>query len=192
LSFIGKNRYPCKPGLTKEMTKEIIIAEKTRKTRKAEKRAGKMEVTDAAVAKPKVDKAKKEKGVPKKDADKEKEKDKEGKKSKKDKKASKEEVVDLEALFANKEKPSAQKASDEIDELFASSKKPSTAKPTPSGPAKRPLTDAEDEDFTDSRGLKKKRRPTTAEGFPIYTAAEMRVGQGGDTPDCPFDCQCCF
>jgi len=179
--------------MTKE-TKEIITAETAKKVGKTEKNAEK-KVKDAAVANPKEEKVKKGKDETKKKDKKDADSDDDKKKEKKDKKKSKDGEVDLAALFANKEKSSTQKskAADEIDELFAA-KKPSTGKPT-SEPAKRhspPMAGAEDEDFTDSRGLKKKRRPTTAEGFPIYTATEMRVGQGGDTPDCPFDCQCCF
>lgn len=30
-------------------------------------------------------------------------------------------------------------------------------------------------------------------GLPIYTIAQLKIGQGkGDTPLCPFDCDCCF
>jgi len=29
-------------------------------------------------------------------------------------------------------------------------------------------------------------------GMPIYTADQLKMGQGGDTADCPFDCDCCF
>ncbi|KAF0695784.1 Aste57867_13435 [Aphanomyces stellatus] len=32
-----------------------------------------------------------------------------------------------------------------------------------------------------------------ADGMAIYTEESLRIGQGnGDTPDCPFDCWCCF
>lgn len=30
------------------------------------------------------------------------------------------------------------------------------------------------------------------EGLPIYTTEELKVGAGGDTDNCPFDCECCF
>ena len=30
------------------------------------------------------------------------------------------------------------------------------------------------------------------DGLPIYTAKSLGIGRGGDTPDCPFDCWCCF
>lgn len=100
-----------------------------------------------------------------------------------------------------------QKASNEIDDLFAVKKTKETtiADLQKSGkktdkrscpPGDQPRTTAADEDddddFGDSRGLRKKKRPTTEEGYPIYTVKEMKIGLGGDTPDCPFDCECCF
>eukprot|EP00920_Eleutheroschizon_duboscqi_P032325 GHVT01077946.1.p1 GENE.GHVT01077946.1~~GHVT01077946.1.p1 ORF type:complete len:143 (-),score=43.95 GHVT01077946.1:190-618(-) len=36
------------------------------------------------------------------------------------------------------------------------------------------------------------RRNFTPDGLPIYTEAELGIGQGGGTSDCPFDCACCF
>jgi hypothetical protein len=32
----------------------------------------------------------------------------------------------------------------------------------------------------------------TEEGWKVYTPEELNIGKGGDTPDCPFDCNCCF
>jgi hypothetical protein len=29
-------------------------------------------------------------------------------------------------------------------------------------------------------------------GFPVYKAHLLKVGDGGGTPLCPFDCNCCF
>ena len=29
-------------------------------------------------------------------------------------------------------------------------------------------------------------------GLPVYKAHLLKVGEGGGTPDCPFDCSCCF
>ncbi|CAL1696054.1 unnamed protein product [Somion occarium] len=65
----------------------------------------------------------------------------------------------------------------------------STARPLPS---KKPRPDKEDEErFKDSRGSGPRR--TTEEGFSIYKEDELGItDQGGDTPLCPFDCQCCF
>lgn len=87
----------------------------------------------------------------------------------------------------------------EIDDLF-SRKKPSTDPiaetntskktiPTIPPPASLP---SDDDDWTDSKGARRRRRPTTDEGYPIFTATEMKIGLGGDTPECPFDCSCCY
>ncbi|GAA5824977.1 hypothetical protein JCM11251_006047 [Rhodosporidiobolus azoricus] len=46
----------------------------------------------------------------------------------------------------------------------------------------------EEERFMDSRGTRKK----TEDGLPIYDEAELRIGLGGGTELCPFDCDCCF
>ena len=37
------------------------------------------------------------------------------------------------------------------------------------------------------------RKKTTEEGFKVYTEEELglKAGVGGDTADCPFDCECC-
>ncbi|KAI9062961.1 DUF1764-domain-containing protein [Trametes sanguinea] len=58
--------------------------------------------------------------------------------------------------------------------------------------AKKPKKDREEEErFKDSRGTGPRR--TTEEGFAIYKEDELGItDQGGDTPLCPFDCQCCF
>ncbi|RHY73921.1 hypothetical protein DYB30_009572 [Aphanomyces astaci] len=31
-----------------------------------------------------------------------------------------------------------------------------------------------------------------ADGLPIYSEESLRLNQGGETADCPFDCWCCF
>mmetsp|Transcript_2461 Transcript_2461/g.6338 ORF Transcript_2461/g.6338 Transcript_2461/m.6338 type:complete len:154 (+) Transcript_2461:42-503(+) len=39
----------------------------------------------------------------------------------------------------------------------------------------------------------KQARKRTEEGYAIYTEEELGLlRKGGDTPDCPFDCACCF
>jgi len=49
----------------------------------------------------------------------------------------------------------------------------------------------DEERFKDSRGTGPRRK--TEEGFSIYKEDELGItDQGGDTPLCPFDCQCCF
>eukprot|EP00299_Pterocystis_sp_00344_P006190 c17976_g1_i1.p1 GENE.c17976_g1_i1~~c17976_g1_i1.p1 ORF type:complete len:104 (+),score=22.12 c17976_g1_i1:36-347(+) len=57
--------------------------------------------------------------------------------------------------------------------------------------SKQKLDDHNQDGFFDSRGDGGKRK-RTEEGYPIYTEEELRIGQGGDTPLCPFDCDCCF
>ncbi|KAJ7932600.1 hypothetical protein B0H13DRAFT_1956137 [Mycena leptocephala] len=53
-------------------------------------------------------------------------------------------------------------------------------------------TDKEDtERFKDSRGSGPRRK--TEEGWSIYKEDELGItNDGGDTPLCPFDCDCCF
>ncbi|ORE11534.1 hypothetical protein BCV72DRAFT_300830 [Rhizopus microsporus var. microsporus] len=55
---------------------------------------------------------------------------------------------------------------------------------------KKPVVPPSDDDFGDSRGLKKPTR-TTEEGYPLYDIKDLNIGLGKDTPECPFDCQCC-
>ncbi|KAF8307461.1 DUF1764-domain-containing protein [Clavulina sp. PMI_390] len=51
--------------------------------------------------------------------------------------------------------------------------------------------DSDDERFRDSRGTGPRRK--TEEGFSIYKEDELGITDaGGDTPLCPFDCDCCF
>jgi hypothetical protein len=45
--------------------------------------------------------------------------------------------------------------------------------------------------FKDSRGASSRRK--TEEGWLVYKEDELGIGdEGGDTPLCPFDCECCF
>ncbi|KAI0029615.1 hypothetical protein K488DRAFT_56007 [Vararia minispora EC-137] len=63
---------------------------------------------------------------------------------------------------------------------------PSAAPP----PAKKTKPRADIARFVDSRGSAPRKR--TEEGFAIYKEHELRISDGGgDTPLCPFDCQCC-
>jgi len=53
--------------------------------------------------------------------------------------------------------------------------------------ASKPAND----DFADSRGAQKG-RPKTEDGFLIFGTDELNIGKGGETEQCPFDCNCCF
>ncbi|KAG8691182.1 hypothetical protein FRC11_006052 [Ceratobasidium sp. 423] len=56
---------------------------------------------------------------------------------------------------------------------------------------KNTAVDSDDERFRDSRGTGPRRR--TEEGYAIYKEDELGINdEGGDTPLCPFDCDCCF
>lgn len=50
--------------------------------------------------------------------------------------------------------------------------------------------------FQDDMGFTKegyaKKLKYTEEGYRIYTSEELKLGQGGGTDLCPFDCDCCF
>ncbi|KIM67173.1 hypothetical protein SCLCIDRAFT_1210667 [Scleroderma citrinum Foug A] len=101
----------------------------------------------------------------------------------------------------------------EIDEIFNKKKtqscpsKPSCKRShpdtveSPSKPTKRKKTmrpkktpsahGGDDERFKDSRGTS--HRSKTEEGYVIYREDELGISnEGGDTPLCPFDCNCCF
>ncbi|EEA06309.1 uncharacterized protein CMU_008000 [Cryptosporidium muris RN66] len=32
----------------------------------------------------------------------------------------------------------------------------------------------------------------TEDGLPVYKLEDLKIGQGGGTPDCPFNCECCY
>nr|GAT47862.1 predicted protein [Mycena chlorophos] len=59
-------------------------------------------------------------------------------------------------------------------------------------PATKPPKKQDDiQKFKDSRGTGPRRK--TEEGFAIYKEDELGINdEGGDTPLCPFDCDCCF
>ncbi|KAI8621438.1 hypothetical protein BC830DRAFT_1077155 [Chytriomyces sp. MP71] len=60
-------------------------------------------------------------------------------------------------------------------------------------PPKLKKQDGDDDGFSDSRGLKKGSRKSTDDGLRVFDNVELQIGAGaGDTPDCPFDCWCCF
>ncbi|KAF9015306.1 hypothetical protein BDQ17DRAFT_1340825 [Cyathus striatus] len=64
-------------------------------------------------------------------------------------------------------------------------------KPDQTGIALKKTTDSEQDKFKDSRGSGSRRQ--TDEGWSIYKEDELGISnEGGDTPLCPFDCECCF
>ncbi|CEM07797.1 unnamed protein product [Vitrella brassicaformis CCMP3155] len=106
--------------------------------------------------------------------------------------------------------PSSAAATDgrQIDALFSRLKRKHKSEPTQQ--AKTATTSGGNKVRGDSSVARRGRRPKqpssidedlslanrprryTEEGWPIYTEEELRIGQGGGTPLCPFDCDCCF
>ena len=67
---------------------------------------------------------------------------------------------------------------EEIDQIFATAKKPTKkTKNPPKNSAKA--------------GKTKKTKKSDGE-VKVYTEEELKIGQGGHTDKCPFDCDCCF
>ncbi|TPX59386.1 hypothetical protein PhCBS80983_g02541 [Powellomyces hirtus] len=55
-----------------------------------------------------------------------------------------------------------------------------------------PPIPGDDGAFGDSRGALKGKRKTE-DGLGLFTTDELNIGKGeGDTPQCPFECWCCF
>lgn len=109
-------------------------------------------------------------------------------------------------------KPEKKKMGQEIEEIFRANKKKRNESP---GVAGQSSTKARLEyEKTDKKVNKKKttkekkkntfpvdensknhsKRRKTADGFAIYSAEELGLGneEAGNTPLCPFDCSCCF
>jgi hypothetical protein len=85
-------------------------------------------------------------------------------------------LADIDAIFANlKKKPAGQTG----------------PKRTISPPPAKPARPVDDMGFMGGGPISGGRK-TTKEGFPIYSLEELKVGLGGGTPDCPFECWCCY
>ncbi|KAF8844058.1 DUF1764-domain-containing protein [Paxillus ammoniavirescens] len=66
-----------------------------------------------------------------------------------------------------------------------------SASSNPTQPSFKDQLKEDEERFKDSRGSGPRRK--TQEGYNIYNEDELGMSaSGGDTPLCPFDCQCCF
>lgn len=58
--------------------------------------------------------------------------------------------------------------------------------------AKRRARDVERMETKRRRNNPKPIRVDAESGLPVYTEEALGIGKGGGTPDCPFDCNCCF
>ncbi|VWU49359.1 conserved protein, unknown function [Hepatocystis sp. ex Piliocolobus tephrosceles] len=54
------------------------------------------------------------------------------------------------------------------------------------------FTNNNKKDQKNKKSNNKEQRMRTSDGLPIYTFKELKMGKGGYTKDCPFDCNCCF
>ncbi|ORY41096.1 hypothetical protein BCR33DRAFT_719174 [Rhizoclosmatium globosum] len=83
-------------------------------------------------------------------------------------------------------KPEAEKKKEVETVVFAVP----TARPIP--PKKKTMDGDEDDGFANSRGSDKSTK-RTEDGLRVFYNTDLQIGQGnGDTPQCPFDCWCCY
>lgn len=55
-----------------------------------------------------------------------------------------------------------------------------------------PAGASKDDLFGEGASLTFKRKRDPVSGLPLYSEEELRLGGGGGTKDCPFDCDCCY
>ncbi|TFK76958.1 DUF1764-domain-containing protein [Pluteus cervinus] len=68
---------------------------------------------------------------------------------------------------------------------------PRHSKTTKPQKPKKPSKSEGDDRFADSRGTGPRKK--TEEGWAVYKEDELGISnEGGDTPLCPFDCECCY
>lgn len=77
----------------------------------------------------------------------------------------------------------------EIDEIFAAKK---TIKKEDATPQTKPTSKIKKSQLEEDELFNLKKSRKTEDGFKIYTKEELKIGLGGDTEDCPFDCTCCY
>ncbi|KAI9017171.1 hypothetical protein BC832DRAFT_543796 [Gaertneriomyces semiglobifer] len=58
-------------------------------------------------------------------------------------------------------------------------------------PASIPQPSHDEDGFANSRGASSGKRKTE-DGLNLYYTTDLNIGKGGDTPQCPFDCWCCY
>ncbi|KAL1952067.1 hypothetical protein VTO73DRAFT_1216 [Trametes versicolor] len=124
--------------------------------------------------------------------------EKKKKKKDKDKSAKRKRDADPDVEEAAPSKPPKRKIPETVFDPLAAIGAPSAKEGRPRKTtatvvkAQKPKKDREEDGrFKDSRGTGPRRK--TEEGFSIFKEDELGItDQGGDTPLCPFDCQCCF
>eukprot|EP00049_Salpingoeca_infusionum_P022464 m.6912 g.6912 ORF g.6912 m.6912 type:complete len:207 (+) comp5204_c0_seq1:167-787(+) len=90
----------------------------------------------------------------------------------------------LDDIFASRPKKNPESAEDTTESAAAST----TQKRVP----QRVMAVNDEDGFSDTRGVRKKNRKLI-DGLRVYTYQELGINaDSGGTPDCPFDCDCCF
>ncbi|KAJ1912247.1 hypothetical protein IWQ60_009752 [Tieghemiomyces parasiticus] len=102
-------------------------------------------------------------------------------------------ATEIDDIFASKPKRTAIDDNDAASSGDKSGRKRSADTDSPAEPAKRQqaaVPPPDDDGFFDTRGRRSKRQ--TEDGLPLFSLDDLKIGQGQDTPDCPFDCECCY
>lgn len=89
-----------------------------------------------------------------------------------------------ESLGGKNLKAIATATSTDIDDIFSSAKNKQTKNPKIEGKKKEKRAEFEDESEIKGR--------YTEDGLRIYKWEELVSNCGGETPLCPFDCDCCY
>ncbi|KAK3287486.1 hypothetical protein CYMTET_5006 [Cymbomonas tetramitiformis] len=87
----------------------------------------------------------------------------------------------------------------EIDDIFASKKaktrleeEKQAEKEAQQAKLKETEVEEENETYLAPGGASAGERAKTKDGLLIFSDKEMNIGNGKDTPECPFDCWCCY
>ncbi|KAJ1926565.1 hypothetical protein IWQ60_003681 [Tieghemiomyces parasiticus] len=102
-------------------------------------------------------------------------------------------ATEIDDIFACKPKRTAIDDGGAANSGDKSGRKRSADADSPAEPAKRQqaaVPPPDDDGFFDTRGRRSKRQ--TEDGLPLFSLDDLKIGQGQDTPDCPFDCECCY
>lgn len=109
-------------------------------------------------------------------------------KKKKKKKKKKPETAPVEEASSSKKRPVPETV---VDTSVQIPQKRQKVRPAPEKATKSKKEQEDEQDFKDSRGTGPRRK--TEEGWAIFKEAELGIDPtAGDTPLCPFDCDCCF
>lgn len=89
-------------------------------------------------------------------------------------------------------KPDEQQAGGKVRAEGGDGKASKAGQPPAAAASKKAKVEGSKDDIFGEQG--KSGRKKTEEGFVIYTEDELGLGKkgGGDTPLCPFDCDCCY